>query len=76
MPFFFLHGDVSFLFIFTMKNKAYLEQEPEFVEYNDEILEHVTAGNDYGQIHGENSWSELNLFHEFDEGMITSSISC
>lgn len=38
----------------------HLDEIPEFVEFNDENLEHVLAGPDYGQPwHLEHGWTEL-----------------
>lgn len=32
---------------------------PNFVEYNDNNLEHVLAGPDYGQPHSQSCWNEV-----------------
>jgi hypothetical protein len=41
-------------------NRENLNSDSEFVEYNDECLEHVSNGPDYGQPWSEStSWSEI-----------------
>lgn len=41
-----------------MKRKNSLTA-PEFVEYNDNNLAHVSAGPDYGQPHSQSCWNEV-----------------
>ena len=65
-----------------MKGKS-SDREPVFIPYDDENLEHVMAGPDYGQPESSSAWSELDS-DEYPEFVSTlaekilknSKISC
>jgi len=42
-----------------MKDENSDDEPPNFIPYDDENLEHVMAGPDYGQIDSSSAWTEL-----------------
>ena len=40
-------------------NSKHFNDEPIFVPYDDNNIEHVLAGNDYGQTDSSSAWSEI-----------------